>query len=514
VLSALALMGVVVAAPEPASAATLTVGGHVFHDLDADGHRDPGEPGLAGLRVQHSTGGMYATTDADGYYRLTDLPATDRLVLHTGWLKSQCYDAVNLNCPPGPGDDNDFPTRNQLFELPLAGVTGADDIDAALLPDWPGPGLTPPAPVDGVTPANPVDVAARLSGGPDTCDPAGGGICAAGDTYERFGQLFNQGTRPVTGLRARLLVPPGDCLDAITMIEGATSAGVEPMVTDPPADGFGCDTRVIDMRFPGVLPPGGAIRLSIRGTVRSGPGTPGCTLDAPPAATCASGAPQGRTLMLGISHIAERGDPDSGFCARADLRACATGLHDKRREPDDVDPAGHNVDAALGGTSAFNLRMSYARVGPALPVAHAGEEITVRGWVRNEIGDGEPTNQAHTGATVRFAFPAGTEIVGVPAPHALRDCAATGPATAECVYRSPLAPHVSSIALDVVVRIPADWPVGRLWHSVACAAPVAGQAGEVVPAADEPCVPDHWPLLTPTDNDSGLTVVVLPRPAG
>jgi len=269
----------------------------------------------------------------------------------------------------------------------------------------------------------------------------------------------------------------------------------------------------VDLAFGGTLVPGGSIRLNIASRVATGPGTPGCTLDAPPAATCSAQSPQGRTLTLGVTRINEHGDPDSGFCARGDLRGCATGLHDKRREPDEVDPAGHNVDAALGGTTDFNLRMAYARVGQPLPVAHRGEEITVRGWVRNEIA-GEPTNQAHAGASVRFVFPAGTEIVALPHPHALYECAADTEADPDrpavaCVYNSPVAPHVGSVALNVVVRIPADWPVGLPWTSVACAAPVAGQTGERVPASTRPC--DLTPaLLTPTDNDEGVLAVVLP----
>jgi hypothetical protein len=76
-----------------------------------------------------------------------------------------------------------------------------------------------------------------------------------------------------------------------------------------------------------------------------------------------------------------------------------------------------------------------------------------------------------------------------------------------CVFASPLAPHVSSLALDVVVEIPADWPAGRPFHTVAYARPVDGQAGERVPASDEPCDPRTIALTTPTDNDAGLLIL-------
>jgi hypothetical protein len=145
--------------------------------------------------------------------------------------------------------------------------------------------------------------------------------------------------------------------------------------------------------------------------------------------------------------------------------------------------------------------------------------MTVRGYVRNLIagwpGVVRPTNQAHAGATVRFVFPAGTEAVGLPDPHALYDCATgtdRGDTTVSCVHNSPLAPHVASIALNVRVRVPADWPVGRPYRTVACTAPVAGQAGELVPAAGRPCDLGTPAALTPTDNDADLMLVVLTGP--
>lgn len=54
-----------------ADAQSTTVHGVLFDDQNANGVRDPGEPGLAGLTVQ---GGTTVTTNADGEYRLTDEP--------------------------------------------------------------------------------------------------------------------------------------------------------------------------------------------------------------------------------------------------------------------------------------------------------------------------------------------------------------------------------------------------------------------------------------------------------
>jgi hypothetical protein len=38
---------VLATAPESSAAASLTIGGYVFYDRDADGHRDPGSPASA-----------------------------------------------------------------------------------------------------------------------------------------------------------------------------------------------------------------------------------------------------------------------------------------------------------------------------------------------------------------------------------------------------------------------------------------------------------------------------------
>ena len=80
-----------------------------------------------------------------------------------GWLRSQCPasgNPGNLNCPAGPGPDNDYATVNQFLQYPLSGTQSASNIDTGLLPDWPGDGLLPPAPP---IPANSVDMVARLS---------------------------------------------------------------------------------------------------------------------------------------------------------------------------------------------------------------------------------------------------------------------------------------------------------------------------------------------------------------
>ncbi len=72
------------------------IGGQKFNDLDADGVRDEGEPGLAGWIIQLDKNGdgsidATATTDEYGYYRFTDLgPGSYRITEagREGWLST------------------------------------------------------------------------------------------------------------------------------------------------------------------------------------------------------------------------------------------------------------------------------------------------------------------------------------------------------------------------------------------------------------------------------------------
>lgn len=69
----LLMAGLVGVAPASQAAATVTVSGFVFRDLDNDGVRDPGEPGVPGVRVHRSTENNLpnAVTAADGSNTLT-----------------------------------------------------------------------------------------------------------------------------------------------------------------------------------------------------------------------------------------------------------------------------------------------------------------------------------------------------------------------------------------------------------------------------------------------------------
>ena len=103
----------------------------------------------------------------------------------------------------------------------------------------------------------------------------------------------------------------------------------------------------------GTLVAGGLARITVRLALGGTTGTPGCVRGAP-TRDCPLVEPQGAPLVLGMTGVDQQGDPDSfraGCDAAADVRHCPTGLHDKQAEPDEVDPVGHNVDAALGTSS-------------------------------------------------------------------------------------------------------------------------------------------------------------------
>ncbi|MEO8621685.1 MAG: SdrD B-like domain-containing protein [bacterium] len=60
--------------PVPIEPATVNIGDFVWNDLNANGVQDAGEPGIPGVLLQLSNGAT-TTTDANGAYAFTDLPA-------------------------------------------------------------------------------------------------------------------------------------------------------------------------------------------------------------------------------------------------------------------------------------------------------------------------------------------------------------------------------------------------------------------------------------------------------
>jgi SdrD B-like protein len=489
---AIALLIVALATPSDANTttsavkATVAVSGVVFYDENDNGVRDPGEPGVAGIRIHDNKGAASTLTAADGSYSFAGLATSGYLQVETGWFRSQCPPASSptaTSCGAGPGADNDFTVDNQFLRYPLTAKSAAN-VDVGIVPDWPGRSMTIPAPVGGIVPANPVDVAARLSWGSGTCTGGSYEICRAGDTFSLSGQIFNQGTTALTGIQARVYVPPGDCATGVFLTSDTVPAGLGALTSTPAAPT--CATRYLDLSFAGRLAEAAGVRIQIDGKTETGPGTPGCEPKKINAKLCPAEEPQGRGWLLGVSHIDQTGDPDSTFCAAGDMTRCPIGLHDKRRSPDEIDPAGHNVDSTLGGSTAYNLQAHVSMLSPD----------TVRAFVGNPA-----TNASPEKSQVKIWLPAGTTVVTVPAKHVLISCdagkVAGSAVVVTCTLGGPVAPTISSPAIDLTLGSTPS-------RVVVCVTPPAGSPAEIVPPGST-CNLSTDAATTTTDNDATLT---------
>jgi SdrD B-like domain len=504
VVSAALVAAALSALPSVSDAATtVTVSGFVFRDLDNDGVRDPGEPGVPGIRVHRTTGNNVpnAVTAADGSYTLTGVTpkSSGYLAVKSGWFRSQC---AKLTCAAGPGPDNDYVTRNAFIEYPLASITGnTTDLNVGLLPDWPGSSASPPAPVGGVVASNPVDVAARLSWAHSTCPGGTLNICGIGDTFTASAQIHNQGTTALTGITAVLDLPAGDRLATGTPSKDVTlaSATSSPGITGITVSAVDPETQSVTIALAGQLPPGGAALISANGVVVGGPGTPGCIVNNPTSA-CPKGEPQGAPLTFRVTHIDQTGDPDSfgpDCPAQRASTDCATGIHDKQIEPDEVDPVGHNVAASVGGANGYNLTSELWVLSPRPPQT-AAPGSTVR-WRASVYNDGPTT--ALPGWKLTILFPKKFKAM-LPASSAVATCKKStinAYPSVVCTGKGPLSPGVRSFALDVATVIPS--PIGNR-QALAFVTPAPGQANETNPLGVPPTNPAANVSQTPTDNDS------------
>jgi hypothetical protein len=496
------------------AASTVTVSGVVFRDLNNDGVLEAGEPGVAGIRVHRNSGAGTPTTvtGPDGSYSLSGLPVggSGVLAVETGWFRSQC---AALSCPAGPGSDNDYNTENQFIHYPLSSVTqNMSGLNVGLLPDWPGNTSSAPALQAGQVPANAVDVAARLSWATSTCSDGKYLICRPGDTYTVTAQLHNEGTTAITGLRAVLALPSGDRLATgnpstdVLLNAPATSPGVTGLTAGPVDAG-----SRIPLSFTGTLVPGGLARVTAKIIAGGSVGTAGC-VRGQPTASCPAGEPQGAPLILGVTHIDQAGDPDSfgpGCDAAVDVRLCATGIHDKQVEPDEVDPVGHNVDAAVGTNATYDLTSRLDLLSTVPPGGwQPGSPLT---WRLSAFNVGPAVGAS--GWTLTLLLPKNSAPT-VPTTNALRKCVggttSAGYPFVRCTGKGPLSPGVTSIAVDVLAHVPAATPPGTELDVAAYVQPVAGQAPETSPLGTPPVSPTFDAGNTATDNDSSAAVTVQP----
>jgi hypothetical protein len=204
--------------PSPAAGATTatgTVGGTVWRDLDGDGRRDGGEPGVSRVVIGRNGTSVRAVTATDGTWSLT-LPAESvTLTVLTGWLPSSC--PGDLYCPAGRTADQDFAVENQFVRRTITVVAGArTTLDLGLLPDHGDPTGSPTSantgndPGDGAARVRDLAVRNSVPSGYAGCsDPDRTRGCPVGTTLGAKGQLFNQGTGWSTDVKVVLVVPPG-----------------------------------------------------------------------------------------------------------------------------------------------------------------------------------------------------------------------------------------------------------------------------------------------------------------
>ena len=104
---------------EPDVAEANTIKGTLYLDINSDGVHDANEPGIPNIVVsaEHET----SVTNSAGRYSLRNQagPVTT-LRFSSAWFRTQCD---SLNCPAGPGKDNNIPVVNQLLV--------AHDLDAS-----------------------------------------------------------------------------------------------------------------------------------------------------------------------------------------------------------------------------------------------------------------------------------------------------------------------------------------------------------------------------------------------
>ena len=73
--------------------------GMKFNDLNGNGVKDPGEPGLPGWKIKLNIGGVVVTTDANGYYCFTNLVKGNYILIETlqpGWKQTLKPDPISI----------------------------------------------------------------------------------------------------------------------------------------------------------------------------------------------------------------------------------------------------------------------------------------------------------------------------------------------------------------------------------------------------------------------------------
>jgi hypothetical protein len=344
--------------PEPG-----TVSGSLYFDMDADGVRDQGEPGLGGVQV--SMGTRAVATDINGGFLINRLSGMKSLRVNTAWFRTQC-DA--LDCPVGPGEDNDVGVENQLLYARDINTDIGARINVGLRPDWAAedgyPLSTDP------TDANPVDVAVRLSriDVPTSTVECERGttkehLCAPGDHPSASLAIHNQGTEPISDIVVAIESAPGLRSDSITLSVALPSPpDTQPVVVQP----YDPNTGTVLISVKGPLPPGSVAYYEMRQVVDAD------AFASPLPLPLAN--PYDRQVYARVVSIGTPGEVDSSLCDGWGSCLSASGPHNKLENFEEMDESGWNVQGPpRPSVQSFDFS---ARWADNLPTGESVAELT------------------------------------------------------------------------------------------------------------------------------------------
>ncbi|MCU1369800.1 MAG: hypothetical protein JWO77_994 [Ilumatobacteraceae bacterium] len=265
--------------PAAGAGSTGTVSGVVWHDLDGDGRREAGEPGVAHVVVTREGTSTRAETGPDGRWTLTLPAGAVTISAITGWLPSAC--PGDLRCASGRTPNQRFAVENQFVRAHITITAGraVTGVDLGLLPDHGDPASSSSSqnsgndPGDG--PALAHDLAARHSAinwYAGCSDPDRTRVCPVGTRLWALGQIYNQGTSEAAGITFVLTVPRGTILSADPKLDPSSPG---PVPTRTGRQGSTADGgRWFEFALNRSLPPAGAVWFSSAVRIVGGPSTP------------------------------------------------------------------------------------------------------------------------------------------------------------------------------------------------------------------------------------------------
>lgn len=305
------------------SAGVVATTGTVYYDVNQNGKRDVGEPGLVGIPIYMANGPDAETpatdktpatcTDHLGNFALSppDTHTRYQVWVRTGWFRTQC---PALTCAIGSEGDNvqtgpewiysrNFVTGKEpraymIGLIPDAGQH-VESIRSKAYLDYP-PDLSK---------AHRVDLAARFTDDQSVgCQTTKNGVnCRLGGAIAQTLYIVNSGLTSVSGIRGVMQVPYEEVHRKLSLLSSGTSPGILSLsdvnvapalrAAIPGETPTMANYTTITFTLNGTIPPGGFVSVLSDGVLAHG--TPGMQI-------------VGRAGITGEDHA--EADKDSGFC--------------------------------------------------------------------------------------------------------------------------------------------------------------------------------------------------------